>query len=1280
MENTQSSSRNEPPKAGYAYDRQSDQLKHPPSLQKRVSASSLLSMFRARPSPSSVSQMERTKRLTRPVTYITLDDSDEEVQSPSVVASPGFAHSESSQESEASTGSNINVAAPSQAATPTGTPDQHTTTTPARSMPPRSTRSNLSYATPRREFASRKASTKKVKADPIVASDTVTDTTVATLKPVRVKQDTARNRAREEIATVTKAKRDAYLLHHKDLFLPLLPENNHISKLQPDNMRSIVAHQQLQSQPENVTAIMKPYQLKGLSFLATMYKNGMSAILGDEMGLGKTLQTLSLIQYLEDTYPSPSGIARPYLVVCPLSVLESWYNECRKWTPKLRPMRFHGSSSEREHLKQRAMGKVDRFGNETTQSKNKKSKRRASATPRKTGNEEAAGFDILITTYETFVSEKAWFKHAFIWRYIILDEGHKVKNPESNVSHALQSLNAEHRLLLTGTPIQNNLHEMWALLHWLFSDVFTNKTAEPFTNAFNLSKGHVSTAFMDDARRLLELVMLRRLKSSPGVNLGLPPKYEVLLYVPLTPIQRFWYTRLLTKAGGQLLDDLFTGVKDKEQAALIADEVAEKDFSRIESAAATVDQGGDQWAESREIIQQAIENDTAGETETNAYKRLVNLLMQLRKCCIHPYQIKGAAPDPYILGDHIMHASSKFLVLSKFVEELVIKQKKKILIFSGFTHVLDHCEDLLYYKGANQHNAPFRYLRLDGGSARAKRNLDIRLFNDASSEFRVFLISTKAGGLGLNLTAASEIIFLDEDWNPQVTLQAEARAHRIGQTSPVTIYKICTQGTVEEQMMGRIRKKLYLSAKVTESMRDIHSTPEPSRKRKRAQHEPAATSSDEMPQLGMSQLMSLVRRGATTLTHPEVDINEMLSWDFDTIIEKCKDRPVDPHVAEASGQDQARLDEKEWLAKMEHVETAVLNGVKYQRQVEAESTPVELTRSDRRVGKNTTVMVDGFAISKASLNCADWEAVPTMAGKDPRLASPKREKAPPIQHQDHCQVCYDGGEVVVCTSCPRVYHINCLSGGSKAKAESKYNFHCSQHVCFDCEKSTAEAGGLMYRCRWCEKGFCEDCLDWERAKLIGGTLPEYDMLEHKTKSGWYVECHQCVNNAESDAEISTWLSGQKKSIDKEYKAYLKALDKATSDDDTEAGASAAPSRDETMTNATTVESSGQTTPRGKGRRRLVPKQVKSSDGGNGFIRYQSGATVADPFFIEDDPSPKVGRFAVPQYHAPQYPAPQYPMPHPPKNGNDESEDSDAEAMRAAFGIIPPSSDDGDDGD
>lgn len=825
------------------------------------------------------------------------------------------------------------------------------------------------------------------------------------------------------------------------------------------------------------------------------------------------------------------------MVVCPLSVLSSWINEARKWVPGLKVVRFHGPKAERERLKQELL--LPRAS-----STNKRSKGANAADVIDLDGEDDGAVDVVVTTYEAFVAEQNWFKRAFAWRYCVLDEGHKIKNEKSNIASALQSLQAEYRLLLTGTPLQNNLKEAWALLHWLFPEAFPENTADRFQHAFDLSKGHVSTNFMDDARRFLELIMLRRMKSSPEVNLGLPPKTEVLLYVPLTPMQRFWYMRLLTKADNAVVDEVFKDAKEKEKDGLKKEDEDDRQLALLEQGAAMAESANedfagdtDVWAEQKQIMEQAVKSESG--PSANAWKKLQFLILRLRQACNHPYLLKDAMPDPYYVGEHVKIASGKFIVLDKLIEELVVKQRKKILVFSGFTTLLDLCEDLLAVKGANAHDAPFRYVRFDGDAGRAKRNLGIRMFNDVNSDYRVMLISTKAGGLGVNLASASDVIFMDEDWNPQVTLQAEARAHRIGQANPVTVYKICTQGTVETQMMGRIRKKLYLSAKITESMRNIHSEhgQQDSSKRKRVSEN--ALAQEEEPQLGFSQLKSLLRKGAQTLARPEVDVTAMLEWDFQTMIEKCRDEADDP--ATATGGAEAEADEEAWLNTVEKVECAVFEGRKHQRQLEkAIKENTELARADRRVGKNTTVMVDGFAINKESLACADWEAVPTFAGKDPRLAEPVRAKKAKIVNQDFCQHCWDGGEVVLCSGCPRSYHIKCLSSKEwQAKAKGKMNFHCPQHQCVECDAKTGDAGGLIFRCRWCENGYCEDCLDFGTAKLLGDTLPEFEMLGFgKVAQAWFIDCPACVRVWETDPADAKVAQQERERIEREYAEFV----------------------------------------------------------------------------------------------------------------------------------------------
>lgn len=387
---------------------------------------------------------------------------------------------------------------------------------------------------------------------------------------------------------------------------------------------------------------MKPYQLSGLSFLVYLHRNGLSGILGDEMGLGKTLQTLSLIQYLKNTrkLSSSHGERRPCLVICPLSVLSSWIAESRRWAPGLKVLRFHGPAVERNRVKRIASGEEDMYGNKTNYARRKKNQRLTAAgkpvhvLDSDIGDDDEDGIDLIITTYDSFKSEENWFKRAFVWSYVVLDEGHKIKNDLSQLSKALQGLGAEYRLILTGTPLQNNLVELWALLHWLYPEVFVESTADLFKTSFNLTRGQVNTKVMDDARRLLELIMLRRMKNSPGVDLSLPPKTDVLLFVPLTPMQKFWYTRLLTRTDQVLLNELFQGAKEKEATVLemekksseVTDSPELGDFNSIQGA-----QASDLWKESEEIISKALRQEEKQEGNKNAWKKLMNLLMQLRK-------------------------------------------------------------------------------------------------------------------------------------------------------------------------------------------------------------------------------------------------------------------------------------------------------------------------------------------------------------------------------------------------------------------------------------------------------------------------------------------------------------------------------------------------------------------------------------------------------------------------------------------------------------------------
>ncbi|KAI9667513.1 MAG: hypothetical protein M1821_000329 [Bathelium mastoideum] len=782
--------------------------------------------------------------------------------------------------------------------------------------------------------------------------------------PTKSSHADSRKKVEAELSTARKIKRDNFFLANRRLFTSLLPTTNYLDTISKgydndsDQDTNIVAYEHLKRQPRGINAVLKSYQLEGLSFLVHMHDNCMPCILGDEMGLGKTLQVLSLFQYIKDNRSTPFDESRPFLVICPLSVLDHWVQEAKRFTPELEPLYCHGSTQidkVKELCSTRRTDAKNPFGPKT--------------------------FYLVVTTYETFSAEQIWFKRAVTWRYVVLDEGHKIKNDGSLVARSLQNVKAEYRIILTGTPVQNNLHEMWCLLHWLYPEVFTDRTEKIFQTSFDLSRGMVSTTVVNNARKLLERIMLRRMKNSPGVDLALPPKTKIQLLIPLTPMQKYWYTRLLTGADTAVIEDLFQDIGKKERIAILRERIDSQPDQDLSTEAP--DNGAlDKWREIKGIMHDCMEPDEEAASHRDQSTPLMNLVLQLRKCCAHPYLFPEAAPDPYYLGEHVIQASAKFVILAKIIEELVVRDGRKVLIFSGMSGMLDYCEELLELKSHN--GCLFKHVRLDGSTCAARRSLHVRLFSNPQSAYKVFLISTRAGGLGLNLTAATEVVFLDEDWNPQSTIQAESRAHRIGQTKPVTIYKLCTQGTVEEQMLSRIRKKLYLSAKITEPRTGLFE------------------GHGELESLGSSQLKSLLRRGARTLSYQPVDVTEMLSWDWKTTLEKCKNHAEEPVVADTNDH-HINVDEQTWLSSMERVECAIFDGKRYDRK-RKHAYPEVATYGplQKRARQQRTVEIETeagtFAVSRDNLAAEDRKTRTPIGAKKPKI---DHQKASPLASDKH---------------------------------------------------------------------------------------------------------------------------------------------------------------------------------------------------------------------------------------------------------------------------------------
>lgn len=465
--------------------------------------------------------------------------------------------------------------------------------------------------------------------------------------------------------------------------------------------------------PPFVKGEMRDYQVAGLNWLISLHENGISGILADEMGLGKTLQTISFLGYLRHIM----GITGPHLITVPKSTLDNWKREFTRWTPEVNVLVLQGAKEERQQLI------ADRL--------------------------ESEDFDVCITSYEMILREKSHLK-KFAWEYIIIDEAHRIKNEESSLAQVIRLFNSRNRLLITGTPLQNNLHELWALLNFLLPDVFGDSDA--FDQWFSAQDRDQDTV-VQQLHRVLRPFLLRRVKAD--VEKSLLPKKEVNLYVGMADMQVKWYQKIL-----------------------------EKDIDAV--------------------------NGAGGKKESKT--RLLNIVMQLRKCCNHPYLFEGAEPGPpYTTDEHLVYNAGKMLVLDKLLKRMQA-QGSRVLIFSQMSRLLDILEDYCVFR-------EYKYCRIDGSTAHEDRIAAIDDYNKPDSEKFVFLLTTRAGGLGINLTSADIVVLYDSDWNPQADLQAMDRAHRIGQTKQVVVYRFVTDNAIEEKVLERAAQKLRLDQLVIQQGR-----------------------------------------------------------------------------------------------------------------------------------------------------------------------------------------------------------------------------------------------------------------------------------------------------------------------------------------------------------------------------------------------------------------------------------------------------------------------------
>ncbi|KAL1741098.1 SNF2 family N-terminal domain-containing protein [Schizophyllum fasciatum] len=600
------------------------------------------------------------------------------------------------------------------------------------------------------------------------------------------------------------------------------------------------------AQPALITgAKMKDYQLEGLRWMVGLDSNGVSGILADEMGLGKTLQTIAFNAYIRELKHS-----KHFLIVCPLSVLHNWVAEFEKFAPGIPVCMYHGTVEERAELRRTVMspiGKMEKPKKEPS-AKAKKAKASAAKASKKAplaaeddfedDGDDASAFPVVVTTYEMIIRDAAHLAD-YDWGYIIVDEGHRLKNIDCKLMREIKRYNTAHRMILTGTPLHNNLSELWSLLNFVLPDIFQD--LESFQEWFNIPYiqetlgTERSSKIINDLHALLKPFLLRRLKSDVETNL--PPKKEYVLNAPLSRQQRETYDHIVN---GTLRAYLIGKEKEKAAVKLTAEEMDAPRQLRTKGRAKgryNVDGDDDEYFENLEngmldgkgLKRIEAKEKTAAElgeefqrqalgADIGAAKKFRNLslqntVMQLRKVCSHPFlfdwPLDAKTHEP-VLDETLVHASGKMMVLERLLDELFAR-KHKVLLFSQFTKMLDIIEDwAIEFKGWN-------LCRIDGQTPPLQRRAEMDRFQtggDASDAPCLFLLSTRAGGLGINLTAADTVIFYDQDWNPQMDAQAQDRAHRIGQTRPVLIFRLVSAHTIETKIMQRATEKRKLEALV----------------------------------------------------------------------------------------------------------------------------------------------------------------------------------------------------------------------------------------------------------------------------------------------------------------------------------------------------------------------------------------------------------------------------------------------------------------------------------
>ena len=857
-----------------------------------------------------------------------------------------------------------------------------------------------------------------------------------------------RNKENRRKAETLRQRRNRFLKANLTLLRPFIT-NQFEKKLGPikadgaeAHARDIFAH----GQPPKLVAEgieLKDYQRTAVNWLYHCYENLTGAILADDMGLGKTCMSLSFVSYLHS-----QGIKGPHLIVAPLSTIGNWQREAQRFVPHLTVAKLCGSGQERRF----ALDSDELWFGER---------------------------DLFITTYETLISTESFFTQHF-WQTIILDEAHRIKSQAGKVRSALAHIEGGCRVLLTGTPLQNNMVELFQLLNFVWPDVLENSSV--FEKA--IQDGAVKDEkLLDSVKLLLTKLLLRRKKEDV---ISLPEKIQKMVWLPMSPLSVVSYTGLLKlKERQETEDGVPLGVRKLMGILTMLRLIACHPEVNVHK------------------LTTRVEPALEGEAHMKASNKLVfvdKLLCSLLTLNAKHFPVKRASSYSAHAKGNISVSGQGWQSIPNFADSEAldfyeptmvsteqVRKRNKVLIFSQFTSCLNELEKYCKWRG-------FEYLRLDGSTNRVIRELDMREFNAPESVQFVYLISTRAGGLGINLFTANHVILYDQDWNPHADTQAVDRAHRIGQDRQVFVYRLSHEWTVEERLIYRQQQKLALEAAVV-GARAPQKSPD--------EGEEGDVHEELFSKLDAREIQRLINYGGSVLTN--FGGQEISSFTFMQLLGRSHQdlpeaREVEPVTAESGPLVDAHEDEPIPQGTPDVTDQSV--------------TPVEFEdlagAQTKRVRKTTSF----------------W--MPEQVKQSEAMKNRRR-----ILHENNCFMCNDGGDLIECDQCPKVYHLDCQN----LEDVPEGRWCCSWHECWDCYRRGSQVGGHLIHCVNCPKSFCLDCFP----VTFRRTVPPTQFWQHLNRMGWEMTPEKMIMFTCNDCRVILEQQKRKSMKAKEREEHKKLL-------------------------------------------------------------------------------------------------------------------------------------------